>query len=132
MARRIKLAAVLTMAMVITTAGTASAATAALGTGVTLEVKVAGLSLYSFHLAGPSELAKAEPYFAEGCLARDGPSQRRVLRFGTTITNVGSKDLVLGVPPHDRQVRTQQWAVCGWEAWGNKRNANTGALDRPL
>lgn len=47
---------------------------------------------------------------------------RRLLKFSTTIRNDGDKDLVIGLPPHNRSRVTNKWEVRRqggrrWHCW---------------
>ncbi|GAB0492065.1 hypothetical protein MMPV_003324 [Pyropia vietnamensis] len=75
-----------------------------------LTVSVSDLVLSTLDLSRGPNAAYAAALMEENCLRRDsGAATHEVLRFTTTIRNVGDSDLVIGLPPHDRSFSDANW-----------------------
>ena len=110
----------------------AAAAAAAVGASVAatahgafdLTVGISDLVLSTLDLSGGPNRQYAGALMEENCLRRDAGAAvtHEVLRFTTTISNVGSEDLVIGLPPHDRSIVNANWEVRATgrpvEGWG--------------
>lgn len=90
----------------------AAAAAAPADAAFDLTVGVSDLVLSTLDLSGGPNAAYAAALREENCLRRDtGRATHEVLRFTTTIRNVGDSDLVIGLPPHDRSFSDANWEV---------------------
>lgn len=93
------------------------------GRGFDLAVKLSDVHLAVLNTTATAEsAAEALILIEEGCLPADGPPVRRLLKFSTTIRNDGDKDLVIGLPPHNRSLVTDKWEVRRqggreWHCW---------------
>lgn len=93
------------------------------GRGFDLAVHLSDVHLAVLNTTATAEsAAEAKILIEEGCLPADGPPVRRLLKFSTTIRNDGDKDLVIGLPPHNRSRVTNKWEVRRqggrrWHCW---------------
>jgi len=93
-------------------------ATTAAAAAFDLTVGVSDLVLSTLDLSAGPNRQYAGALMEENCLRRDAGAAvtHEVLRFTTTISNVGTEDLVIGLPPHDRSIVNANWEVR--DAWG--------------
>lgn len=93
------------------------------GRGFDLAVHLSDVHLAVLNTTATAKsAAEAKILIEEGCLPADGPPVRRLLKFSTTIRNDGDKDLVIGLPPHNRSRVTNKWEVRRqggrrWHCW---------------
>ncbi|OSX68322.1 hypothetical protein BU14_3011s0001, partial [Porphyra umbilicalis] len=86
-------------------------ATTAAAAAFDLTVGVSDLVLSTLDLSAGPNRQYAGALMEENCLRRDAGAAvtHEVLRFTTTISNVGTEDLVIGLPPHDRSIVNANW-----------------------
>jgi len=101
----LSLAAVIVLMVAASTLATPAMA------GFDLRVRISDVHLGFIDTADPAAAAEAKILVEEGCLAPGGPPLRKLLKFSTTIRNDGDKDLKIGLPPHNRTLRTARWEV---------------------
>jgi len=98
-------------AVVALVAASASTLATPATAGFDLRVQISDVHLGFIDTADPASAAEAKILIEEGCLAPGGPPLRKLLKFSTTIRNDGDEDLKIGLPPHNRTLRTARWEV---------------------
>ncbi|KAK1868906.1 hypothetical protein I4F81_011388 [Pyropia yezoensis] len=127
--RRTTTAARAAVAAVLT--ATIAASVASVHAALDLTVIVSDLVLSTLDLSSGSNAVYAAALMEENCLRRDSrAAAHEVLRFTTTIRNVGDSDLVIGLPPHDHSFSDANWE---WGAthmhWHYAAYATYGLID---
>lgn len=118
--RRTTTAARAAVAAVLT--ATIAASVASVHAALDLTVIVSDLVLSTLDLSSGSNAVYAAALMEENCLRRDSrAAAHEVLRFTTTIRNVGDSDLVIGLPPHDHSFSDANWEVWSWRGGAGGR-----------